>query len=61
MKRRVVIVEPRKHDKLAYVVDNFHRRMDPSYDLYVFHGKTAREFARECTRAVVGRKGSCSS
>lgn len=36
----MVIVEPREHPNLQYVLENFDRLMPLHYDLYVFHGKT---------------------
>lgn len=52
----MVIVEPRKHKHLRYVIENFHKNMPPEYDLYVFHGKTTGEFARECTSGIEARR-----
>lgn len=52
----MVIVEPRKHAKLAYVLRNYDKNVDPSYTLYIFHGKSAGEFARDAAKDVTRRK-----
>ena len=52
----IVIVEPRKHDKLKLVIQNFHDRMPPDWDLYVFHGKSHGDFAKDATSGVQGRQ-----
>ena len=52
----MVIVEPRKHAKLAYVLHNYDKNVDPSYTLYIFHGKSSGEFAREAAKDVTRRK-----
>lgn len=48
----MVIVEPRKHHLLQYVLSNFHENMPLHYDLYVFHGKSAGPFARAAVAAA---------
>lgn len=52
----MVIVEPREHAKLKYVIQNFDRVMDPTYDLYVFHGKSTGAFAKDACAEVTKRK-----
>lgn len=52
----MVIVEPRRHKHLQYVLDNFDANMPPSYDLYVFHGKSAGEYARAAAAGVGARQ-----
>jgi hypothetical protein len=53
----MVIVEPRRHEKLGDVLENFDAGVDVSYDLYIFHGKSAGEYAREAARRVTsGRR-----
>ena len=52
----LVIVEPREHKMLKYVCENFDKHMSKSWDLYVFHGKSSGEYAREATAEIHGRK-----
>jgi hypothetical protein len=52
----MVIVEPRRHKHLRYVIENFHKNMPSEYELYVFHGRTSGDFARECASRVRGRR-----
>jgi len=52
----MIIVEPRKHKLLKHVCDNFHKNMDPSWDLYVFHGKNNRAFAELAVADIQGRR-----
>jgi len=54
--RAMVIVEPRKHKLLKYVCENFDKNMCKSWDLYVFHGKSHSEFAREAVEEIKDRK-----
>ena len=54
-RKALVIVEPRKHKNLKYVIENFDERMDSSWDLYVFHGQSAATFAKEASRSVKKR------
>ena len=51
----MVIIEPRQHPDLQYTVENFHKLMPPHYQLYVFHGRSAGEYARHSVAGVVGR------
>lgn len=51
----IVIVEPRKHKLLKQVIDNFHNIIDKSWDLYVFHGKSYKEFAYDAIKNVKDR------
>ena len=51
----LVIVEPREHPLLKYVIDNFDKRMDSSWDLYVFHGASMRKYAETATEDVKKR------
>lgn len=52
----IVIVEPRKHPNLQYVIENFDVNMDPKWDLYVFHGKNSSQYVIDSTKNVKGRK-----
>ena len=52
----MVIVEPRRHKHLRYVIENFDAHMPPEYDLYVFHGASSTDFARECVSGISQRK-----
>lgn len=54
--RAMVIVEPREHKMLKYVCENFHKNMCKSWDMYVFHGKTHGEHAKDATENIKGRK-----
>lgn len=51
----MVIVEPRQHELLQYVCENYDANMDSSWDLYVFHGKSNGDFAKESTRNIKKR------
>jgi len=54
--RAMVIVEPREHALLKYACENFDKNMCKSWDLYVFHGASATEFARAATSGIEGRR-----
>jgi Protein of unknown function (DUF5672) len=54
--RAMVIVEPRKHKMLKYVCENFDKNMTKDWDLYVFHGKSHGDHAREAVSEIRGRK-----
>ena len=54
--KAMVIVEPRTHKLLARVIKNFDERMDPDWDLYVFHGKSHGEFAKNATAGITKRR-----
>jgi len=55
-KNALVIVEPREHEYLQYVCENFDKNMDKTWDLYVFHGKSTGDFALKATAGIKGRK-----
>jgi hypothetical protein len=48
----MVIVEPRKHHHLKYVLDNFDAHMPLDYDLYIFHGPAAGALTRGAPAAA---------
>jgi hypothetical protein len=52
----MIIIEPRRHHLLKKVITNFDEHMDPSWELYVFHGESFREYAKECTAHITKRK-----
>ena len=54
-KNAMIIVEPREHKLLQYVIENFNRFMDPSWDLYVFYGNSTKEYAENATQNVTQR------
>jgi hypothetical protein len=54
--KAMVIVEPRQHPDLCKVLLNFHERVPPDWDLYVFHGASHAAHARACTRAIRRRR-----
>ena len=56
VKKALVIVEPRKHENLRYVCENFDKNMSKIWDLYVFHGKSAGQHAKEATMEIRGRR-----
>jgi len=55
-RKAIVIVEPRKHKNLEYVINNFDTLMDPDWDLYVFHGQSAVEFATAAVQSIQKRR-----
>lgn len=55
-KKALVIVEPREHKYLQEVCENFDKNMSKSWDLYVFHGKSAGDFAQQATATIKGRR-----
>ena len=55
-RKAIVIVEPRKHKNLEYVINNFDTLMDPDWDLYVFHGLSAAEFAATAVQSIQKRR-----
>lgn len=54
--KAMVIVEPRKHDMLKFVCENFDKNMCKSWDLYVFHGKSYGDFAAEAVSGIKDRR-----
>lgn len=54
--KAMIIIEPRKHPLLRKVIENFDEHMDPSWNLYVYHGESSAKYARECVRNVTKRK-----
>jgi hypothetical protein len=54
--RALVIVEPREHRLLKYVCDNFDKNMCKSWDMYVFHGASAGEYAKRAVAEIQGRR-----
>lgn len=51
----MVIVEPRAHPKLAPVILNFHERMPMNWKMYIFHGKSHGDFAKEAAAPITGK------
>jgi hypothetical protein len=54
--KAMLIVEPRQHPDLCAVLKNFHDRVPPDWDLYVFHGADHAPHARSCTRGFRPRR-----
>jgi hypothetical protein len=54
--KAMIIIEPRKHPLLKKVIENFDKHMDSSWDLYVFHGLSFEDYAKECTSNILSRK-----
>lgn len=54
--KALVIVEPRKHEHLQYVCENFDKNICKSWDLYIFHGKSAGAYAQMATSGIKGRR-----
>lgn len=52
----MVIVEPRQHKHLAYVLENFDRRMPATWDLYIFHGIKNEQYARNAAHNITKRR-----
>lgn len=52
----MVIVEPRQHPHLGYVLRNFDQHMPPRYDLYVFHGQAGAAHARQAAGGIERRR-----
>jgi len=52
----MVIVEPRKHKLLKYVCENYDANMPKDWDLYLFHGKSHSEYAKEAVKDIKERK-----
>lgn len=55
LKNAMVIVEPRPHKLLESVIHNFDSIMPPSWDLYVFYGKSHYNFAHKATEKILKR------
>jgi hypothetical protein len=51
----MVIVEPRAHPKLAPVILNFHERMPMNWKMYIFHGKSHEQFAKDAAAPITGK------
>ena len=54
-KKAIVIVEPREHKLLEPIIKNFDEMMDPSWDLYVFYGKSKYDYANKSTSNIIKR------
>jgi hypothetical protein len=52
----MIIVEPRRHALLKSVIEKFDEIMDASWDLYVFHGISNEDYAKEATKNINKRK-----
>ena len=52
VKNAMVIVEPRKHKLLQPVIENFHKNMEETWDLYVFHGKSHAKHAKAAVKNI---------
>ena len=52
----MIIIEPRRHPLLKKVIENFDKHMDPSWDLYVYHGKSHSDYAKMCTENITKRR-----
>lgn len=52
----MVIVEPRQHPHLRYVLENFDKLMPLHYDVYIFHGHSARSFAQQAATHLEKRR-----
>jgi hypothetical protein len=48
----MLIVEPRKHPLLKTVIHNFDKNMPTNWDLYVVHGKSFQEHAKEAVKDI---------
>lgn len=55
-KKAMIIVEPREHRHLKSVLTNFHKRMDPAWDLYIFHGDSNKSFAEAAASDIIDEK-----
>jgi hypothetical protein len=53
----MVMVEPRPHKLMGPVLHNFHTYMDKKWDLYVFHGKSHAEYAKEAVGDISKSRG----
>jgi hypothetical protein len=51
-KSAMVILEPRNHPKLKVVLENVHKHMPLSWDLYVFHGPSAAAAAKDAVANI---------
>lgn len=52
VKKAMVIVEPRKHPDFDRVLKQFDAQMPVDWDLYVFHGKGAKDFLQDITMDI---------
>ncbi|KAL4458192.1 hypothetical protein ABPG75_013057 [Micractinium tetrahymenae] len=52
----MVVVEPRQHGHLGYVLHNFNKNMPPRYDLYIFHGQSTGAHARGAAAGIERRR-----
>lgn len=52
-KKAAIIVEPRKHKLLAPVLKNFNARLDSSWDMYIFHGNSNKEYVEESVADII--------
>ena len=52
----LVIVEPRKHKHLETVLRNFDELMPSDWDIYIFHGVSAHDFAKDASRVIKNKQ-----
>jgi hypothetical protein len=55
-KKAMIIVEPREHPLLKTVLANFHKRMDHSWDLYIFHGDSNKAYTESAAQDIIDEK-----
>lgn len=51
-KKAAIIVEPRKHPLLQHILENFHARLDSSWDMYIFHGTSSKAYANDAIAGI---------
>ena len=54
-KKAMIIVEPRPHKLLKPVIENFHKYMSHDWDLYIFHGKSHKNFCKNAIKNIRSR------
>jgi hypothetical protein len=60
-KGTAIIIEPRKHAALAFVVHNVASNLPPEWDILVLHGTRNKEFAHESIKQYFATHSSSSS
>ena len=52
-KRTAIIVEPRKHKALSFVLDNFASNLDESWDIVILHGTQNKSFVEKIVNTTL--------
>ena len=52
-KRTAIIVEPRKHKALSFVLENFTSNLDETWDIVILHGTQNKSFVEKIVNTTL--------